>query len=225
MKSSAQTLDLAPAADVVGGGERRDVAVFVVGREARDAAHFAECTVVEQEFDTFPAGQLAPATLSDDAGIFGAGREAFVGERLHRSDILQEWRPSVLRLVVTHTHGSGLGLDDREHLPRLDAVACAQGLYRHYRAVAGCRHLGFHLHRANDDEGIARADVVALLDTELQHGAGHGTGHGLLSRRDVERCGGAANRSNTRTTNGGNAHDRGLLLEQGQGAVAVAFDG
>src|SRR5205823_3075785 len=92
----AAVLDAAPAANVIGGRELGDVAVVVVGGEAGDGAHFAKRVLIEQEGDALVGGELAAASLADDAGVFGIGREAGVGDVFQALDLGEEGRPGLV---------------------------------------------------------------------------------------------------------------------------------
>ena len=216
----AATLDLAPAADVIGRREIGDRAVLVVGGEPGDAAHFPERAFVEQEVDALAAGELAAAALPNDAGVFGSRRESLVGQGLHRADVAQQGRPGLIVIVRGDALGTFGRRDHGEHLARLDVVARLQRLRGGKRACARRGDLGFHLHRADDEQGIARLHAVAFVGAHLEHGPGHRAGDGLLARGHVEVGSGRRGRR-ARTADRGHPHDGGLLLQQCQGAVAV----
>ena len=93
-------VDLAPAADVVGGGEAGDPSILVVVREAREAADLAKAAGVEQQVDPLAAGQLAAIALADHARIVRIGREAAMGDRLQRLHVGKQRRPGVVAIVA-----------------------------------------------------------------------------------------------------------------------------
>src|SRR5262249_45758085 len=113
------SLDLAPAANVVGRGEVSDAALVVVGGEAGDAAHLAEAARIEQQVDALAAGELAAVALAHDAGIGRSRREASVGEVLQGAYFGQRRAPTV---VAVNAMGAGAfpGRDGRHDLPGRD---------------------------------------------------------------------------------------------------------
>ena len=205
------TLDLAPAADVVGWCEVGDRAVLVVGGETGDAADFPERALVEQAVDALAAGELAATALPDDAGILRPWRESLVGQGLHRRDIAQQRCPR-LTLICGHALGTLGRRDYGEHLAGLHVVAGLQWLRSGDGARARCGDLGFHLHRADDEEWFARLHAVAFVGAHFEHGTGHRTGDGFLASGHFEVRGGRRRRR-ARAANDGYAHDRGLLLQ------------
>jgi hypothetical protein len=62
-------LDLAPPSHVVSRSEVNDVSVIIVGGETGCTANLTKGASIEEEIDSFSAGQLAPASLSKDAWI------------------------------------------------------------------------------------------------------------------------------------------------------------
>src|SRR5579862_1013132 len=88
-------LDLAPAADMVGGCKACYPSLVVVVGETCEAADLAKAAGVEQQIDPFAACQLAPIALADHARIGRIGREASMGHRLQCLNVSQQRRPGV----------------------------------------------------------------------------------------------------------------------------------
>ncbi len=175
VKSSAQTtalatVDLAPAADVVGRREIGDRAVFVVRRESGKAAHFAERSLIEQQRDAFATREFAAAALSHYAGVARIAREASIGDVLQCAHFREQRRPGVF---AAEARGSNRavrlrGGDDGNHLPHCHRVADTEALHLRYGAGARRRHRGFHLHRGNDRNRLAGSDYGTYLQRSLR---------------------------------------------------------
>src|ERR1700720_2742969 len=93
-------VDLAPATDMVGGREARDLSIFVVVCETCEAPDLAKAAGVEQQIDSLPAGQLAARALANHARIGRIRREAVMGDRLQSLHVGEHWRPSVVAIAM-----------------------------------------------------------------------------------------------------------------------------
>ena len=184
-------LDPAPSADMVRRREVDDRAAVVIGGETGDAADLVEAALVQRQVDALPAGQLAAAALPDDAALLGSGRQALVRQGLHRGHVLEHRRPRVLGFVGPGSRHAFGRCDGRHDLARLHRVARLQRLEGGHPAVAGRRYGGLHLHRADDEQGLAGGDLFAVRRAHLEDRAGHRAGDGLLAGFDGEFRGAA----------------------------------
>ena len=216
-------VDLAPTTDVVGGREVHGVAVFVIGCEPSDTAHFAKGALVQQQRDALSARELAATALSDDPWVVGAGGQPCVCHPLERGDLFQDSSPGLL----ARSYRCGpprfalRGRDERYHLPSHHVVPFPQGLNGSHGTGAGRRDGRLHLHRADDQKRIARCDGVTFSQANLDDGARDRALHASLLVVHLEhwrRRPGRRARTRARVR----ADAARLLLEQGQG---VAFGG
>ena len=183
--------DGAPAPDVVGGGERRHPAFVVVRREPGDAADLAEGSLVEEQGDALPAGQLAPAALPYHAGFIGSRRQP-VGASCCRSRMSRS-TSSQGSAAVRRPGGRGpvlVRVDHRQDVAGGQLRARLERLERGDHPGAGRQDDRLHLHGADHEEGVTLDHTVAFADPELDQGAGHGALHAVVAvdqEREVGR--------------------------------------
>ena len=158
------SVDLSPAADVVGGREGRDPAVLVIRGEAGKTAHLTERVFIQQQGDAVPAGQFTARTLSDDAGVIGTGCEAGMCQLLQGFDFVEHRRPGLIDISFSEIARriARIRRDLGHDLSRHDFVSHPHGLYRSDRARAWRRDRGFHLHGADDKQRIAGVYAAAF---------------------------------------------------------------
>ena len=163
-------------------------AVLVVGGEPGDAAHFAERARVEEQFDALPAGQLAAAALAHHTRVLRPRREPFEGQAAHGGHVLQQRRPRLPRRCLRRVRpGPVRGCEQRHDLSRRDRVARPEWLQRRDDAVAGRAHDRLHLHRADDEHGIPRAERIAGRGFDRDDGSRQRTRHRHVVRSRLER--------------------------------------
>src|SRR5579862_2511878 len=145
-------VDLAPSTDMVGGCEARDLSIFIVVCEAREAPDLAKAAGVEQQIDSLPAGQLAARALAYHARIGRPRREAVMGDRLQRLHVGEHWRPGIVAIAAWRGCVTVvLGRSDRgDDLASRDDGADLGGPDRGNDAGTRCVDRGFYFHCADD---------------------------------------------------------------------------
>ena len=183
-------VNLAPAADMVGGREARDPSIFVIVREAREAADLAKAAGVEQQIDSLAAGQLAARALADHARIGRLRREAAMRDRLQRLHVGEHWRPGIVAIAAWRGCVTvALSRSDRgDDLARRDNGADLGGPDRGHDAGAGCGDRGFHFHGADDHQRRAGLNRSAGLHRELDDRTRHWAFDALPRRSARPSC-------------------------------------
>ena len=106
---------------------------------------------------------------------------------LHGADVLKQWCPGTVRRI--RGVGTGcvrVGGYDGDDLSCGDAFPGGQGSDDFDHAGAWRRNDGFHLHRADDQQRIARCDANPRLGATFDHRAGDGAFNGALAGGDSE---------------------------------------